>query len=165
MAFVLFLFAVALPLVEITVLVKVGQAIGFWPTLGILVGMALSGLVVLYWQGWSTMRQMQLALQRGEAPLGSMFDGLLLVIAGLLLLIPGLLTDVVALPLLIPPVRRWIARWILSRVPHTTEIHIDQTHDPGPERPAGSGPVIEGEFERLDERPLRPTRHDNGQRR
>lgn len=152
MAFVLFLISIALPVLEIVVLVKVGQVVGFWTTLGVLIGMALSGLAILYWQGWSTLRQVQHALIRGEAPFGPMLDGVLLVAAGVLLLTPGLITDVAALPLLIPPVRRWIARRILSRVPHTAETHTEDAH-----RPEQRGPVIEGEFERLDERPLEPT--------
>lgn len=155
MAFVLFLISIALPLLEITVLVKVGQAIGFWTTLGILVGIALMGLGILYSQGWSTLSQVQQALMRGEAPFGPMLDGFLLVVAGVLLLTPGLITDVVALPLLIPPVRRWLARRILDQVPHAAEVHVEGVRRP--EREQSAGPVIEGEFERIDERPLEPT--------
>ena len=104
------LIGLALPLMELAVLVKVGQAVGLWRLLLLLLGMAVLGAALLYWQGWTALRQTQDALMRGEPPVGPMLEGMLLVAAGVLLLVPGLITDVFALALLVPPLRRAIAR-------------------------------------------------------
>lgn len=153
MAIAVLLVCIAWPLLEIAVLVKVGQAVGFWPTLGTLIGAAVLGLAVLYWQGWNTVRQAQKTLLQGEAPFGAMIDGVLLVIAGCLLLAPGLIGDVIALVLLVPPVRRLIARRVLRHL-NFVEVREGDARSGG--RPSGRdrGPVIEGEFERLDEQPV-----------
>jgi UPF0716 protein FxsA len=155
-----FLVCIALPLLEIAVLVKVGQAIGFWRLLALLMGMAALGFAVLYWQGWNTLRQTQQALQRGEPPVQPMIDGALLIAAGALLLVPGLITDVAALILLLPPVRRSICGRISSQVPGEHRSDDAQTGHTGPSR-AGTGPIIDGEFERLDEQPLDSSRRGN----
>jgi UPF0716 protein FxsA len=161
MAIALFFVCIALPLLEIAVLVKVGQAIGFWTTLAVLIGMGVLGLTILYWQGWNTLLQAQQTLMQGEAPLGPMIDGVLLAIAGGLFLAPGLITDAVALLLLIPPVRRLIGRWLLGQLAYA-EIRVEGGRAPGQSTPNGRGPVIEGEFERLDERPVdQSRRRDN----
>jgi len=99
-------------------------------------------------------------------------DGVFLLIAGALLLTPGLITDVAALLLLVPPLRRavgrWSVRWLLREARVHVEVHAG-TAQPGPEarrRPpagAGEGPIIEGEFERLGESPTEP-RRSNGRR-
>jgi UPF0716 protein FxsA len=95
---------------------------------------------------------------------------LFLLLAGALLLTPGLLTDVVALALLVPPLRRAVARaslrWLLPRA----RVHVEgfateeapQSRSETPHRPgeASGGPIIEGEFERLDPGPVEPRRND-----
>jgi UPF0716 protein FxsA len=102
----------------------------------------------------------------GQPPVGPMLDGMLLATAGALLLAPGLITDVFAFLLLIPPVRRMVANRLLGRAQGGSG---DRPSDPfdrrdgagGPGRgPTGGGPVIEGEFERLDERPASKPRED-----
>ena len=65
------LIGLALPLMELAVLVKVGQAVGLWRLLLLLLGMAVLGAALLYWQGWTALRQTQDALLRGEPPVGS----------------------------------------------------------------------------------------------
>ena len=92
-----------------------------------------------------------------------MLDGMLLAAAGALLLAPGLISDVMAFLLLIPPVRRMVARRLMGRA-HDDADARDSTYgrDDGA-RPGGShssGPVIDGEFERLDERPTNKPRED-----
>ena len=156
MPIVVLLIGLALPLLELTVLVKVGQAIGLWKLLLLLLAMAATGAALLYWQGWSAMRQAQDALLRGEPPVGQMLEGMLLVTAGVLLLVPGLITDAFALVLLVPPLRRAIARGLLRRAGTAGGIHVG-THwseTRRPDAPNGEGRVIEGEFERIDEQPV-----------
>jgi UPF0716 protein FxsA len=86
-----------------------------------------------------------------------------------LLLTPGLITDVAALLLLVPPIRRVIALWSVQWLLRTANVRVREYGDgptsasDTPGRPPGGtadGPVIEGEFERLDERPTGPQRDD-----
>jgi UPF0716 protein FxsA len=161
----LMLICLALPLLELVVLVKLGQAIGFWNTVLILLVMAVLGGLLLHRQGWKALQQAQTSMMEGQPPVGPMLDGMLLATAGALLLAPGLITDVFAFLLLIPPVRRMVANRLLGRARDSG----DRPGDPferrdGAGRPdsgsANAGPVIEGEFERLDERPPGTPRED-----
>jgi UPF0716 protein FxsA len=117
-------------------------------------------------QSLSVLRRTLQAVAEGQPPVAPVLDGLFLLLAGALLLTPGLVTDVAALLLLIPPVRRAIARvsvrWLLRRAHLRVEIYGAEA-DRAPEAPrrppgTGDGPVIEGEFERVDENPPRPRR-------
>jgi UPF0716 protein FxsA len=157
MPILVLLIGLALPLVELAVLVKVGQAVGLWKLLLLLLGMAGLGAALLYWQGWSALRQTQDAMLRGQPPVGPMLEGMLLVTAGVLLLVPGLITDVFALVLLVPPLRRAIARWLLRRAVAAGDVHVEgsfRTQEQRADPQSSAGPVIEGEFERIDERPI-----------
>jgi UPF0716 protein FxsA len=161
----LMLICLALPLLELVVLVKLGQAIGFWNTVLILLAMAVLGGLLLHRQGWKALQQAQTAMMEGQPPVGPMLDGMLLATAGALLLAPGLITDVFAFLLLIPPVRRMVANRLLGRArdggrgPDDPFERRDGADKPS-RGPASGGPVIEGEFERLDERPASKPRED-----
>jgi UPF0716 protein FxsA len=158
------LILIALPMVELALLIKTGQAIGVWATLGLVVGAGLLGTAVLAHQGVSVVRRTQQALAQGRPPVAPVLDGALLVVAGVLLITPGFLSDAVALLLLIPLVRRGVARWSVrqlvkrAHVQFRAEGRIDR--DPAQPPPAGpgKGPIIEGEFERLDETGATPPR-------
>jgi UPF0716 protein FxsA len=156
----LMLICLALPLLELVVLVKLGQTIGFWNTVLVLLVMAVLGGVLLHRQGWKALQQAQISITQGQPPVGPMLDGILLATAGALLLAPGLISDVMAFLLLIPPVRRLVARRLLGQA--RDDAHAREEAYRGREdaaRPDG-GPVIEGEFERLDERPASKPRED-----
>jgi len=166
--FLLGLALIALPVLELALLIKTGQSIGFWATLGLVVGAGVAGALVLSRQSMSTMREMMQAASEGRPPVTAAIDGAFLLLAGALLLTPGLLTDVLALLLLIPPIRRGIARWGLNRLirrsglddPGRDEIEAGRS---GAERPAGrrsEGPIIDGEFERLGEKTAEPPGKD-----
>jgi UPF0716 protein FxsA len=161
----------ALPVLELTVLIKTGQLIGFWATLALVVGAGILGAAVLSRQSLTVLRQTQTALEEGRAPIGPALDGAFLLLAGVLLMLPGLVSDAVALLLLIPPLRRLIARWsaryllahgnvqIWARRRERSRVRAgpDQSNS----RDAGSGAIIEGEFERLGERSIDdPPRRD-----
>ncbi len=174
MWFGLFLAFVAVPLLELALLIKLGQWIGFWPTLGIVVATAVLGTSILHRQGFAAFRRGMENLAAGTAPVEPVLDGALLMVAGALLLTPGLITDCAGLLLLIPPLRRAIGSWGLKRLLAAGTIHVATNQhggrasmgdgpkpgrgQPGWRAATEDGPVIDGEFERLDEKTLDPKR-------
>lgn len=155
---------VALPLIELALLIKTGQVIGFWATMGMVMGTGLLGAYILMRQSWTTVRRMQEAVAKGQPPVAPVVDGAFLVIAGALLITPGLISDTVALLLLIPPVRRAVARWLVRLAVRRAQVQVRVfeagvrgSRDPQ-QASKGGGPIIEGEFERMDEKATGPHR-------
>jgi len=111
--FLIVLFIVV-PIAELYVIVQVGQAIGIWPTLALLLADALLGSFLLKHQGRGAWRRFNEALAQGRFPGREVVDGLLIVVGGTLLLAPGFITDIAGLILLIPPTRA-IVRSVLRR--------------------------------------------------
>jgi UPF0716 protein FxsA len=166
---------IIVPMLELLLLIKIGQGIGALPTLALVMGTALTGAFIISRQSLTAVSRTLEALSQGRTPVEPVVDGLFLMVAGALMLTPGLITDVVGLALLVPPLRRLIARGVMRWALKRTEFHIE-TFTAGPGRPGGpgggrrppdNGTVIEGEFERIDERPVeRPGRpHGNSGRR
>ncbi len=116
MAIVLIVLFLTVPLIEIMLFIKVGGVIGAVPTILIIIATAIAGGILLRVQGLSVWRRAQASLNRGEMPVAEVFDGLCLLLAGLVLLTPGFLTDAFGLLLFIPPLRRWIGRGLLRRL-------------------------------------------------
>ena len=150
------LFLIALPLIEIALLVRAGQLIGFWPTLGIVIGTGVLGFLVMARQRFTMPSKGLQAIRDGEPPVAPALDGAFMLLAGGLLFSPGLLADAAGLLLLVAPIRRAFARWSVRQIMRNADVHVTvataearQQPDPGP----GSGPIIEGEFERLGENP------------
>lgn len=114
MALLLIVLFIVVPIAELYVIVQVGEAIGIWPTLALLLADALLGSFLLKHQGRGAWRRFNEALAQRRFPGKEVVDGLLIVIGGTLLLAPGFLTDIVGLLLLIPPTRA-IVRSILRR--------------------------------------------------
>jgi UPF0716 protein FxsA len=158
---------IVVPVLELALLIKTGQVIGVWATVALVLTTALTGALIISRQSLSVLRRTLEAVAEGQPPIAPVLDGLFLLVAGALLLTPGLMTDVAALLLLIPPVRRAIARVSMRWLLRGARLHVEvrgAAADPAPEaqrRPSsgiGDGPVIEGEFERVDEDPPRPRR-------
>lgn len=109
------LFLLLLPLVEIALFVQLGGVIGLWPTLGLVVASALLGVAVLRHQGIRLQQGLREAAMGLRDPLAPVAEGAAVFAAGLLLLIPGFLTDLLALPLLLPPLRRRLLATLARR--------------------------------------------------
>lgn len=153
MAGLILLAFILVPIAEIAVFIEAGQIIGLGWTLAVVVATAAAGTWLLRRQGLQVLAQVQARLNRGELPVGEMFAGLCLLVAGALLLTPGFLTDSVGLLLFIPPVRNAIGYFVLRRLFHSprTRVWVDgEEVDVGHGRGGhGRGPVIEGEFTRV----------------
>jgi UPF0716 protein FxsA len=154
---------IVVPVLELALLIKTGQVIGVWATVALVVTTALTGAMIISRQSLSVLRRTLQAASEGRPPVAPVLDGLFLLVAGALLLTPGLLTDAVALALLVPPVRRAVARagvrWLLRGAQVRVKVYRGQTASGPPRGRPGAdddGPVIEGEFRRLDEDPAQP---------
>lgn len=101
----LFLLFLAVPFVELFVILQVGQAIGAVNTIGALILVSVIGAWLVKREGLSVVRRVQERVARGDVPGRELVDGALILFAGALLLTPGFVTDVVAILLLLPPVR------------------------------------------------------------
>ncbi|MFM2045003.1 MAG: hypothetical protein RLY86_3579 [Pseudomonadota bacterium] len=99
-----------LPLAEIAGFAYVGQELGVLNTLGLVLASMVLGILLVRHRGLETLRRAQQRIARGEPPVREAFDGVFLVLAGILLIIPGFVTDVLALLLLLPPVRNLVFR-------------------------------------------------------
>lgn len=116
---ILFLLLLAIPIVELYVIVQVAQEIGVLTAVGALIGISVAGAWLLKQQGVATWRRLQASMARGEIPTKEVTDGALILLGGALLLTPGFVTDAVGLLLLLPPTRAWIkgaARRSLGRM-------------------------------------------------
>ncbi|MFQ5597800.1 MAG: FxsA family protein [Nitrospiria bacterium] len=107
----LFLFIV-IPLIEISLLIKLGGVIGFWPTITLQVVTGILGATLAKLQGLQIWRKISEELAIGRIPTGEMVDGLLIFAAGVVLMTPGLLTDFGGFLLLIPATRNGFKRWV-----------------------------------------------------
>ena len=112
----LFLLFTLVPLVELWLLVQISDVISFPLTILLVLATGVVGAALARWQGWRTMVRIQDELQAGRMPADAMVDGLLILVAGLLLVTPGVLTDGVGFALLVPPLRtlmkRGVSVWI-----------------------------------------------------
>ncbi|MDN5937917.1 MAG: FxsA family protein [Salinisphaera sp.] len=143
MLYLLLLF-IAVPLVETWLLIEVGSRIGALPTIGIVIATAVIGSQLVRRQGLHTMREIQACQRRGQLPAVPLAEGAILFVAGVLLVLPGLISACLGFLLLIPPLRRRLARQILRRALVATPTQTS-SHDPQ-RRPD----VIEGEYRRED---------------
>lgn len=123
-----------LPLVEIALFIAVGDWLGLWPTLALVVLGALAGILILRGQQDRAHRMMQGGL-RGVSPGTFLAQGTFRVVAGMLLIAPGFFTDAVALVLLVPAAQRLIVRRLGKGI-SVTSVHMHR-----------DGDIIDGDYE------------------
>ncbi|AJO80319.1 MULTISPECIES: FxsA family protein [Pseudomonas] len=146
------------PVLELFVFVKVSAAIGFFPALLLIILGSMLGVLVLRVAGLATALRARESLNRGELPAQTMLEGLMLALAGGLLILPGFISDVFGLLLLLPITRRLMAGKMRQRAEEQAMRQRAFADDmqaarggPAPQRPVGREPnVIEGEFEHRD---------------
>src|SRR3954453_15730493 len=106
---------VVVPIVEIYVIIQVGEAIGVLWTIALLIVDSIVGSMLMKSQGRAAWRRFQIALSEGRVPAREVLDGVLVIFGGAFLLTPGFVTDVVGAFLLLPPTRALGARGLLGR--------------------------------------------------
>ncbi len=108
----LLLLFIFVPILEISLLIRMGSVIGFWPTLGIVFLTAIVGAALARSQGFLILFKIREELNRGQLPTDSIVEGVVIFAAGLVLLTPGFLTDSIGFLLLIPNTRKPIVAYL-----------------------------------------------------
>ncbi len=167
---ILFGLFVVIPIIEIAVLMQVGEWLGVWPTIAIVIITAWLGAKNVKQQGIATLHSVQHKMAQGEMPSQEIVAGLLLLIAGVLLVTPGFVTDIFGLSLLIPQFRKALVSTVqkhltvsqlgsgqgfsgythssYSQQYYQNSSDVDEvTHAESSER---RGETIDGEFERKE---------------
>lgn len=151
---------IVIPLVELYFIIVVGDIIGaFWTVMLVLLT-AVVGVNLLRFQGMSTLTRAQKNMAQGALPAMEMMEGVALALAGVLLITPGFITDSIGFLLLIPASRQAIIRYILARSSVHTSFNGFQSGQHQQHRKSGTkssdsssakaGRTIEGEYRRED---------------
>jgi UPF0716 protein FxsA len=106
----LFLLFTVVPLVELALLIWIGGQTAWWVPIATVLIMGIAGAALARWQGLRALRRIQEDLNAGRMPADAVVDGVLILVAGILLVTPGVLTDLVGVALLIPPLRSLMKR-------------------------------------------------------
>ena len=107
---------IVVPLAELYVILKVGDAIGVVPTIALLALDSVLGSLLLRAQGRAVWRRFNEALASSRMPHREVMDGVLVIFGGAFLITPGFITDIVGLVLLLPPTRSLVRRWLVRRL-------------------------------------------------
>lgn len=103
------------PVLELTILIRIGRHIGAFPTVLGVLGVGMLGAWLARREGFRALSRVRQDLAEGRLPGDSTLDAVLILMAGVLMIVPGLLTDVAGILLLIPPGRAWIRNWLKRR--------------------------------------------------
>lgn len=149
MLFALFVVLLVVPVVELIVIVQMAGVIGVLPTVLSLVLISAAGAWLVKREGLGAIRRVQNQIARAEIPTDGLVDGLLVLLAGAMLVFPGFVTDTFGLILLVPPVRSLVRRVVIKRFRarvagrpvgriydvRTVEF-VESTYDAAPGRPS-----------------------------
>jgi len=113
---ILFLLFIIMPVVEMTVLIKVGTVIGAASTIGLVLLTAIIGASLLKRQGLSTLMRANQKMNAGELPAKEVAEGFLLAVGGALLLTPGFVTDAIGFSLLMPGIRGLLIEQLMKKM-------------------------------------------------
>ncbi|HBC2168332.1 TPA: FxsA family protein [Vibrio cholerae O1] len=149
----LFLF-IAVPVIEIALFIQVGGVLGVWPTIALVLLTAIVGASLVRSQGLQTLLTVQQRLAQGQLPAQQILEGVMLAVAGVLLLTPGFFTGILGMLVLLPAPRAYFAKQLMSRVVvgniHASGAGFEQPN-PFHDRANPNGTTYEGEFERKDD--------------
>jgi len=153
----LVLLFVLVPIAELAIIIQVGQEIGVWWTIAILIADSLIGSALMRSQGRATWRRFNDAMRTGRVPAAEVLDGGLVIFGGACLLTPGFITDIFGLLLLLPPTRAVLRRLLVRRFALRMVRHAGSAAFPAGRgaRPA-SNYDVEGTASDVGERPPPP---------
>jgi len=155
----LVLLFVVVPIIELFVIIQVGEVIGVLPTIALLVADSILGAMLMRSQGRIAWGRFNAALAEGRIPHREVLDGALVIFGGALLLTPGFVTDVLGIILLLPPTRvliralvarRLLPRIVISRFGAPAAAGTGAARGGGPRRRPGGGADVEGTATEVD---------------
>jgi UPF0716 protein FxsA len=146
MVVVLIVVFLVVPLLELGVILWVGSAIGVLPTLAFLLAVSVCGGWLVRRIGFGVWQRARRTLDAGQIPGQELLDGSVVLGAGALLLVPGFVTDVVGLVLLVPIVRRFVARRVLRRFGVATPVVVRTRRVESTWSSNGPADVVTGEL-------------------
>ena len=111
LGYLILLFTIV-PIVELTLLIKIGHYLGVFNTIAIVILTGVTGAYLARMQGLHILSRIQEDVNQGIMPADKLFDGFLILCSGILLLTPGLLTDIVGLLSLLPLTRNLFKQWL-----------------------------------------------------
>lgn len=159
MPFLLVALFILVPIAELAVIIQVGQAIGVWWTIAILIADSILGSLLMRSQGRIAWRRFNEAVGAARVPAREVADGVLVIFGGALLLTPGFLSDIFGLLFLFPPTRALIRRVFLRQAMKRITVSMAGVAMPPQYR---SGPRraddVEGTAVDVDQRPGGSTR-------
>lgn len=125
---------IGLPVLELALLFKLHGAVGFLPTVLVVFLTGIAGAALVRKQGIDTLFKIQQQMELGNLPAPQMMDGVMILIAGALLVTPGLITDVVGFSLLVPFIREHIRFWLRKKLEQKInggyiQVNVDQSRD------------------------------------
>ena len=147
MPLLLIVLFIVIPIAELAVIIQVGQAIGVWWTIALLIADSILGSLLMRSQGRIAWRRFNEALAGGRAPAREVLDGVLVIFGGALLLTPGFITDVFGLLFLLPPTRAVVRRLLVRRFAGRIRVS-------GPPPRGGHGFDVDGTASEVDPRAL-----------
>jgi UPF0716 protein FxsA len=109
---------IVVPIAELALIIQVGQAIGVWWTIALLIADSILGSVLMRSQGRAAWRRFSEATAAGRVPAKEVLDGVLVIFGGALLLTPGFISDLLGLLLLLPPTRAVVRSVLVRRLAH-----------------------------------------------
>ncbi|MEZ9659126.1 MULTISPECIES: FxsA family protein [unclassified Vibrio] len=163
---ILLLLFIFVPIIEIGLFIQVGGFLGLWPTIALVLITAFVGASLVRSQGIQTLMSVQGRLQQGEMPAQQILEGVMLAVAGVLLLTPGFMTDALGMLVLLPAPRAMIAKKMMEKMVVTNmsggfhaggQAGFGQSpfgQDPfnrDPSDQSKDGNTFEGEFENKDD--------------
>jgi UPF0716 protein FxsA len=151
---------VIVPIAELALIIQVGEAIGVWWTIALLVGDSVLGSMLMRSQGRAAWRRFNQATSAGRVPAREAIDGVLVIFGGALLLTPGFISDILGLLLLLPPTRAVARRVLVRRFAHRLVASATGARGRGPFAPppqnGHGGYDVEGRAVELDTDRLDP---------
>jgi UPF0716 protein FxsA len=120
----LFLLFTVLPIVELTILIRIGEATVWWAPILLVITTGIAGAALSRWQGLRVYQRIRDDARAGRMPADALFDGFLILLAGILLVTPGVLTDITGIAFLIPPIRALVKRGLKAWIRKNVEVRV-----------------------------------------
>jgi UPF0716 protein FxsA len=141
---------IIVPLAELYVILRVGDAIGLAPTLALLVADSLLGSWLLKTQGRAVWNRFNAALGAGRVPHSEVIDGVLIIFGGAFLITPGFITDIVGVFLLLPPTRAVVRRIARRSIERRAVVRVAGRAGRARRRTGGQDYDVEGTASEVD---------------